>query len=169
MARTPQPFANAFGCEVIPARAANLLVSHSRWLGLFPGLAAGLKVLAHARLAFRGAFLAVVALGIASGRRAQRLWPELTGPADDVLMAVGAVLFVAAFGIGNSWSHRLLVLILCVAAAARQTGRGRLLLFLVVALWSGVLTGGATFILEQALMWILLFVLSREVGEHIHG
>jgi len=169
MARTPQPFANAFGCEVLPARAANLLASHSRWLGLFPGLPAGLGLLAHARLAFRGAYFAVVALGIASGRRTQRLQPKPTGAADDVLMALGAVLFVAAFGIGNSWSHRLLVLILCVAAAARQEGRGRLLLFLVAALWSGLLTGGATFILEQALMWVLLFVLTREIGENVHG
>jgi hypothetical protein len=167
--RTPKPVINAFGWELLPLRARSFLNSHSEWCAGSPQLAKIVAGIANAKTAIRIAYLSVVVIGLECGRRARRVAPKPDTGAADILMAMGAGLFVAAFGIGSSWSYRLLVLILCIGAAARRGGQGWLLLLLVAGLWSTLLTNGPEFIVEQLLLWTLVFVLSREVGENAFG
>lgn len=166
IARTPQPWADAFGCELLMVRARHLLDSHSSWIHAGTPFAALVGLVARAGSAFRFAYFAVVGLGIASGLRARRLDPEPKRLPDRVLLLMGSVMFVASFGIGSSWGHRLLVLSLCIAAVARCERRAALLALLVIALWSNLMDQGVAFVVEQALMWALLFVLSRKIGEN---
>lgn len=168
--RTPKPFFQSFGCEVIPARAENLLKSGSSWSNPETVTGSLIHAVAEARPAFRTLFISLTALGFLLGwRSAEHYSLKYPDERAALMMSFGAILFLAAFGLGASWTHRALVLVFCLASCV-VTGRSvPLIAMLIGMLWSPVITKGATFALEQFLMWTGVFILSRELGIIMRG
>jgi hypothetical protein len=162
--RTPEPFAQGFGCLVIANRADNLLRAHSRFLTYSSELASIVTFASKGRTVLRLGFVVLVMTGIFAGwRRALRGGSE----AVDLRLAFGAALYLGAFGIGSSWSYRMLVLVFCLAGLVGEPRLRPLLWFLLAVLWSSTLTSGVAFVVEQALQWGAVAALSYELGRFL--
>lgn len=159
--RTPHPAHTAFGCQVLSERAGLVLGAHRSILADHPALRDAVTFLARSGPALRFAALVLIAGVFLIARR--RAFSTDGPSAFDPGMALGCLLFLGAFSIGSSWSHRLLALLPCLAAAW-QAGRLGLTAFVVAVLWSTAFDQQWLFAVGQVLAWSAAAVLSWELG-----
>lgn len=162
--RTPQAFHSAFGCLLIPLRAENSLISYT---GSFSGSSAYNNVIiqiANSQFWFRLFYVFIVIVFITLGFFKNRSVIIGNHRKAELLMIAGMVLFISTFGIGASWGHRLLCLVLCIPAVRFHRQPRILLTTIIIILWGNLLDSGLLFIIAQLIFWTAVAWFSFQVG-----
>lgn len=165
--RTPKPFLNGFGCEMLPVRAQTLI--DAPWLYSASWASEVIKLFANREAMFRVVFFLVVGGFVGIGYRGNAKRPgNIISDDDQALLLFGALIFIGSFGIGNSWNHRLIASVPWLMATFHRQNRVGMTTLFAATLWFATFNSDTWFLSEQVVFWVVLSICAFQVGKVSH-